>query len=96
MYDILVYSGKIAPVIAVLWLAVRYFLKKEKSYQNQIEELHKELRANERETLTLMNRLTNTLDKVIQDTSENQKDILDEIRSLHKDLTKKLSELKNR
>lgn len=94
MFEILVLLAKSTPVIAVLWMGIRYFLKKEKAYQSQIADLHKELRANERETLTLMNRLTTTLDKVIESGQSDRDEILHEIKTLAKDLNRKINELK--
>lgn len=108
--------SKIAPVVAVLWLAVRYFLKKERAYQEKIDEkdrvyqekidhkekvyqdkineLQDELRNSEKASITVMNRLTAVLDKLITDTSDDKKEILSELNSIHKDLTRKLNEIK--
>ncbi len=92
--DVLITSSKIAPVIAVLWLAVRYFLKKEKVYQAKINDLQTELRANEKESLQTLNKLTGVLDKLITNSAEDKKEILAELSSIHRDLNKKLNDIK--
>ena len=92
--DILIATAKIAPVVAVLWLAVRYFLKKEKVYQKQINDLQSELRANERESLSVLNRMTSVLDKLIENSADDRTIIVDEIRRIHRDITKKIDSIK--
>jgi adenosyl cobinamide kinase/adenosyl cobinamide phosphate guanylyltransferase len=92
--DILVATAKIAPVIAVLWLAIRYFLRKEKVYQEKINELQDELRANERESLVLLNKFTSILDRLLENSAKDKKEIMNEIANLHKDISKKLNDLK--
>jgi len=92
--DILLATSKVAPVVAVLWLAVRFFMKRDKESQTKINELQDELRKNERDSLNVMNRLTSVLDKLIENSASDKEDILKEISSLHKDITKKLSEIK--
>lgn len=94
MFEILITVAKIAPVIALMWLSLQYFLKKEKTYQSKIDELQTELRKNEKEQLQVMNRLTGVLDKLLENSAEDKHEILKEIASIHKDLTKKLNELK--
>lgn len=70
MEEVLIQIAKIAPVIAVLVIALRYFLKKEKIYQKQIKDLNEEVRSIEKENLIMINKLADALDK-ISDTNEN-------------------------
>ena len=86
--------AKIAPVIAVLWLAVRYFLKKEKGYQKQINDLQSELRSSEKENLQVLNRMTSVLDRLIENSTEDRAMIIDEIKRIHKDISKKIDSIK--
>jgi hypothetical protein len=94
MFNILTLLAKSVPVIAVLILALRYFLKKEKAYIAQINNLQKELRSNEKETLQVLTKLTQTLDKVVENNEEDREDILKEIKSLNKTLSLKIDALK--
>lgn len=70
MEEVLIQIAKIAPVVAVLVIALRYFLKKEKIYQKQIKDLNEEVRSIEKENLIMINKLADALDK-ISDTNEN-------------------------
>lgn len=92
--DILLATSKVAPVVAVLWLGIRFFMKRDKESQTKINELQDELRKNERDSLTVMNRLTSVLDKLIENSAADKEDILKEISLLHKDISRKLSEIK--
>lgn len=103
--DVLLALSKIAPVVAVLWLGIKFFIKKNTEYENKIDEqatkyqskideLQVELRNNEKESLQVMNRLTGVLDKLLENSAEDKKEILAEIASIHKDLTKKLNDIK--
>jgi translation initiation factor 2B subunit (eIF-2B alpha/beta/delta family) len=94
MYEILILLAKSTPVIAVLWLSIKYLLKKEKEYQNKINELQLELRKNEKSSLSMMNKLVNVLDKLNENNLEDKKEIMDELKNIHKDLTDKLEQLK--
>lgn len=88
--NILIILAKAVPVIAALLFGIRYFYRKEKYYISTISNLQKELRDNEKDTLTLMGKLTNTLDRILNDNKEDKQDILREIRELKDSINKKL------
>lgn len=94
MDELLMSLAKLAPVIAVLVIAVYYFLNKEKGYKQEIAELNLELRKSEREALELMSKLTTTLDKMFDSDSRNKQEILVELRLLKETLTAKIDNLK--
>ncbi len=92
--DVIFMAAKVAPVIAVLWLAIRYFLKKEKGYQKQIVDLQTELRSSEKDNLQVLNRMTSVLDRLIENSSEDRAMIIEEIKRIHKDISKKIDSIK--
>jgi hypothetical protein len=94
MFEILILLAKSVPVVAILWLVIDYLVKEKKSYVKKIDELQDELRKNERQSLEVMNRLTGVLDKLLENSAEDKHEILKEIAALHKDIAKKLNDIK--
>lgn len=86
--------AEIAPVVAVLVVAVWYFLSKEKAYQKEIAQLNQQLRDNEKDSLQLLSKLTTTIDKLLEGDSRNTADIIKEIKQLEKTLAAKIDALK--
>lgn len=77
MIEILMSLAKLGSVVALLVVALLYFLKKEKGYKAEIAELNKEFRQSQKDTLTLLSKLTNALDKVGDDNKDIHKELLD-------------------
>ena len=94
MTELLNQLANIAPVVAVLVVAIFYFLKKETGYKKEIDELNAELRKQERESLELMSKLTTTIDKFLESDSRNKHEVITEIRLLKETLTNKIDSLK--
>lgn len=94
MQDILMNLAQLAPVVAVLVVAVMYFLRKEDGYKKEISSLNVELRKNERESLELISRLTTTLDKLMDSDSNNKIELLSELRVLKESILNKIDNLK--
>jgi len=94
MDQILLGLAKLAPVIATLVAGIYYFFNKEKKYVAQIEELNKELRTNERETLDIISKLTVTLDKLVENDSVNKTEIINEIKTLREIIMTKIDSIK--
>lgn len=92
--QVLYILAKSVPVVAVLWLSIRYLLKKEDTYIQKINSLEEKLRSNEKETITLMYQLNNTLDKVVENDIQGRKEVIDEIKNLSSHLTRRINELK--
>jgi len=91
MEQLLIELSRLGPVVTILVVAIIYFLRKEKGYKLEITELNKEIKDNEKESLLLINRLANTLDKL----STNKEDVVKEIASLKEFITLKLEKLKD-
>ena len=82
MIDALILLAKGLPVIAILWYEVKYFKNKEKAYIATIDNLHAELRAVEKETLTIMSKLTHTIDRIYEDNKDDRAEVLAELQSI--------------
>jgi len=65
MEELLLGIAKLSPVIALLIASIFYFLKREKKFEAQIEELHKELRDSDKENVSLLIKVSATLDKLV-------------------------------
>lgn len=94
MDQILLGLAKLAPVIGALVAGIYYFFNKEKKYVAQIEELNKELRTQETETLKIISRLTDTLDKILATDSATKNEIITEIKNLKEIITSKIDSIK--
>lgn len=64
MEELLTELAKMGPVIAVLISAIYYFLGREKKYEEKIEELNKEIREIDKENVSLLIRISATLEKL--------------------------------
>lgn len=56
--------AELGPIIALLVIAIYYFLKKESEYKKQISDLNLELRATEKENLTVLYKVLAYLKKL--------------------------------
>ena len=103
--EILLLLSKAVPVIAVLWLWLRSVNKErssnivkldaqQKHYEGKIDALQTEFRQSEKESLQILNKLNDTMRKVVENSEDSIKDIMDELKAMSKLLTKKLDELK--
>lgn len=94
MDQILLGLAKLTPVIGVLVAGIYYFFHKENKYVEQIKELNKELRTNERDTLDIISKLTVTLDKLVENDSVNKNEIINEFKNLREIITTKIDSIK--
>lgn len=91
MEEILIKLAEGLPVIAVLILCIRYFVRKEKDFKvelllkdNHIQELNDESRKNDRESLLIISKLKFSIDKFLEINDRNKEEILKEINILKK------------
>lgn len=89
MWDILYELAKSTPVVAVLVIGIKYFIKKEKEKDNVIKEkeehikdLNEEWRENNRESLEIISKLSRTIDKYSYMSDKNKVEIMKEIEQL--------------
>lgn len=94
MDQILLGLAKLAPVIGALVVGIYYLFNKENKYVEQIKELNKELRTNERDTLDIISKLTVTLDKLVENDSVNKNEIINEFKNLREIITTKIDSIK--
>lgn len=95
MDEVLIQIAKVAPVIAVLVIALRYFLRKEKLYQKQIKDLNDEIRQSEKDNLDILDKLANVIEKLSNNVVDNRDKVLKEIIVLKEYITLKLDNLKD-
>jgi hypothetical protein len=75
----------------VLGLSLLYFYIKEKGYIDQINKLNNELKINQKETLQTLIKTTTILDKLIQDSADNNESVHNELQEIKEELIKRLN-----
>ena len=104
--EILIELAKLSPIIAILVVGLIYFYKKEKAYKKeisdnkdkhdeQISELNKELRDNEKDNLQMISKLADSLDKISNVMNTDNKLIRQEISNLKDIIQIKIDSLKD-
>jgi len=92
MFEILTEVAKIGPVVAILIVAIWYFIKKEKKYQQEIKDLNQSIRDNEKESLGMINKLADALDRI----ADAKGDIHTEIVRLKEFISLKLEKINSK
>jgi hypothetical protein len=75
----------------VLGLSLLYFYIKEKGYIDQINKLNNELKINQKETLQTLIKTTTILDKLIQDSADNNESVHNELQEIKEELIRRLN-----
>lgn len=65
MIELLTELAKISPLIALMVVAIIYFIKKETGYKAEITQLQAELRESEKDNLTALYKVTNIFETVL-------------------------------
>ena len=79
---------------ATLVAGIYYFLKKENKYQAEIDKLHSELRQQEKDTLTIIQSLTITMDKVLVNETATRTELHQELKELKQVILDKIESIK--
>lgn len=85
--------AKAGGLFAALAAGIMYFYNKESKYITQIQELNKELRDTEKETLQIISKLTITLDKVVENDKSGKDELIKEIQNLRDIIIIKIDKL---
>lgn len=93
--EMLMDLAKLGPIVSLLIIVIIYFLRKEKSYKEELKEkdvendaLNDELRDSEKETLNLIHKLVGSLDKI----NTSNETFHTELKSLKDYISAKLDE----
>lgn len=107
--ELLLSLAKLSPIFALLVVAIYYFYKKERYLTKQLNEerqachndianLNKEMRDNERENLVIISKLSDVIDKLYDDNKDQheviKQQIKDEMRDIKELIKDKINELK--
>ena len=90
----MVIIAKAGGLFAALSAGIMYFYNKENKYIIQIQELNKELRDSEKETLQIISKLTITLDKVIENDKSGKDELIKEIQTIRDTIINKIDNIK--
>ncbi len=81
----------LSPVIAVLVAIIIWLGYKLEKSEKKLEELNTVIRNNEKENLSTLNKVSNTLETVIDDSKQSAIDVIKEVSSLREWLKEKLT-----
>jgi preprotein translocase subunit YajC len=93
MNELLLNLAQLGPIVALLIVAILYFLKREQKKDLEIEALHKELRENEKESLTALLKLSALIDKMLDADATKNKLLIVEIQAMKLSIEAKIDAL---